>query len=260
MEDKRPDPRPRKHPQLYQSWWWWDRLIRTRTAGTNRISSIEAGKCMFDLEFEQTMLDALAIDANIEFVKKTMINHGVLLGDVWTWITSIRGLAAGSLAAQLLAQIDYPAPFPGSYPEHCGTVSKLWRFAGWGVNGDGQIDRPTPGERLPYNKRLKSTCWLCVDQFIKQQTPVYVELYYAEKERQRRLHPEKIKVNGKWKYNDGHLHNMAIRKVAKVFLQHVWLVWRESEGLPTGKPWVHEHGGHTHYILPPNWPLEPGDA
>jgi hypothetical protein len=102
----------------------------------------------------------------------------------------------------------------------------------------------------PYNARLKSICYLIADQFIKQQTPGYVDIYYAEKERQRRLHPEKIKDNGKWKFNDGHLHHRAMRKTIKIFLQHLWLKWREFEGLPISEPYVQAIMGHTNIIQP----------
>lgn len=268
MKDKRPDPRPRKNPLLWQSYLWWDELVQLRKRHLLRISSIERGKSSMDAEFERTMMkeafginaktmEPLGMDAMICNVTKTMIGYGKALGPVWEWGTTIKGLGSGSLLAQLLAQIDYPAPFPGSHPDHCTTISKLWRYAGWGVNDEGEVDRDQRGETSKYNHKLKATCWLIVDQFIKQQTPVYADLYYMEKARQRELYPEKIKVNGKWRYNDGHLHNRAIRKVAKIFLQHVWLVWRESEGLPISKPWVHDIGGHTNFVPPPNWPIEP---
>ena len=95
------------------------------------------------LDFEQSMMRRMGLgyldksDKNqidvVEEVKKIMIGHGKAVGPVWDWLTSIKGLGAGGLAAQLLAMIDYPAPFPGSYPEHCNTISKLWRYAGWGM-------------------------------------------------------------------------------------------------------------------------------
>lgn len=247
-EDKRPDPKPRKNPLLWQSYLWWDRMMETRKRGLLRISSIEAGKSNMDATFERSVMDDLQLDAAVCQLNKMMIDTGKTVGPIWDWVTSIRGLAAGGLAAQLLAQIDDIAKFD--------TVSKLWRFAGWAVI-DGEIDRCQKGQKSPYNRRLKSICWQVVDQFIKQQTPLYSDLYYTEKARQRELYPEKIKVNGKWKYNDGHLHNRAIRKTAKIFLQHLWVIWRELEGLPVSEPWVIAQGGHANYVPPPNWPMEP---
>jgi len=47
-----------------------------------------------------------------------------------------------------------------------------------------------------------------------------------------------------------HLHNMAKRYAGKIFLQHLWVKWREIEGLPVTQPWIIAHGGHEHYIEP----------
>jgi len=318
-KDKRPDPKPRKHPQLWQSYLWWDELVQMRKRHTLRISSIEAGKSNLDAQFERDMMEGHAkvthisrgkttettigvpLDAAIAGTKEIMIGYGKDVGPVWDWLASIKGLGAGGLAAQLLAQFDDVSKFD--------TVSKFWRFAGQAVyfywrNGQGTIAAPRDGyksrkakkgERAmngticgpgmgklvepgmvvreyivptpepdwklvkhrdiklsgwnsPYNARLKSICYLIVEQFIKQQTPVYVDIYYAEKERQRHDHPEPIKENGKWKFNDGHLHHRAMRKTAKIFLQHLWVKWREAEGLPVSKPYVEAVLGHTNII------------
>ncbi len=50
-----------------------------------------------------------------------------------------------------------------------------------------------------------------------------------------------------------HRHSRALRKTEKLFLQHLWLTWRELSGLPTSKPWAFGPGGHDedHYIAPP---------
>ena len=91
-----------------------------------------------------------------------------------------------------------------------------------------------------------------VGGILKAQQGLYCDLYYEEKSRLRDLHPEEMMIGGKKKYNDGHLHNMAIRKVAKVFLSHLWLLWREAEGLPTTDPYPIAHlEHHTHMIEVP---------
>jgi hypothetical protein len=41
---------------------------------------------------------------------------------------------------------------------------------------------------------------------------------------------------------------MAKRYTGKIFLEHLWLNWRQLEGLPITKPWIIEHGGHRDYI------------
>ena len=49
---------------------------------------------------------------------------------------------------------------------------------------------------------------------------------------------------------EGHLDNMAKRKMIKMFLEHLFRVWREALNLPATKPYVLEHGGHHHYYSP----------
>jgi hypothetical protein len=48
----------------------------------------------------------------------------------------------------------------------------------------------------------------------------------------------------------------AIRYAVKIFLSHFHQVGREILGLPVVKPWIIEHGGHSHYIPPPCWPAK----
>lgn len=48
----------------------------------------------------------------------------------------------------------------------------------------------------------------------------------------------------------GHLDAMALRKMTKLFLSCLWLVWREAEGLPTRDPYPIERKGHTSLISP----------
>ena len=229
MKDQRPDPKPRKHPRLWQAYLWWEEVMEARKRHLLRISSIEKGKSNLDAQMEQDIIAHMQYDAMLKLAKKEMTNYGEAVGPIWDWLTSIKGLGEGGLAAQLLAQIDDIAKF--------ATVSKLWRFSGWAVI-DGKIDRCQKGETSPYNRRLKSICWQIVQQFIRQQTPHYVDVYYAEKARQRELHPQPVKENGKTKYNDGHLHNRAIRYTAKRFLCDLYVAWRTSDGLSVDKPYV----------------------
>jgi len=307
MMDKRMDPKPRKNPQLWQAYLFWEEMARPQTKHKQRIKSIEAGKSNLDAQFERDVMEMqqpLIISA-----QEMMAQYGSLI-PVWDWMVGIKGI--GDLtAAKILALYDDV----GKYR----TISKFWRVGGQGLykywidergviqapkdgyksrkakagewikngticeectpgavlvkkRGDiepGQVIRehivvvPEPGWRLedradvrlkgwnsPYNKDLKREIWLLERSFIWQQTPYYVDLYYEEKTRLRTVHPEKIKINGRWKYNDGHLNNMAKRKMCKRFLADLWVKWRESEGLPVSRPYVIEILGHTGYIEP----------
>lgn len=290
--DKRPDPKTRKHPRLWQAYLWWREMNEMRKRHTLRISSIERGKSNLDADYEQLILDSFpyanAIDDdgnklwNVEEVaKREMVAYGKQVGKVWDWLVGIKGIGEPS-AAKILAQFDDVGKFD--------TVSRFWRFAGWGlydywmddkgnpvapkagykwVTRDGErekvwtipdpqpgwtlkrmIDRRIPGWHSPYNALLKSEVWLIVTNFVRHQTPVYVDEYYAEKERQRKNHPETVNKNGRTKFTDGHIDNRAKRKVAKIFLQHLWVTWRELEGLSVTLPYAQRILKHDHYIEP----------
>lgn len=246
QEDQRPDPKPRKRANLWQAYLFWDELVQMRKRHNLRISSIEAGKSNLDAMMEQEFISAMGLDKAIDNAKKTMVAFGEASApEVWQWMTSIRGLGEGGLAAQVIAQVDDITSFTN--------VSKLWRFAGYAVI-DGRREHNTAGKKAHFNKRLKSVCYLIADQFIKQQTPLYVDLYYAEKERLRELYPEPVKSQSgnPWPYmfTDNHVHRMAMGKSIKIFLQHLWLVWREAEGLPTNEPYVIAILKHADYVEP----------
>ena len=230
--DNRPPPRPRAHPQLWQAYLLWDELMKMRQRHTLRISAAERGKSQMDAGLERTFMEQLDLDGNLLTVRKMMIAYGKTTGAIWEWTTSIKGLGAGGEAAKLLAQIDDIARFD--------TVSKLWRFAGYAVM-EGKAEKNKPGEKSHFNRKLKAICFVIADQFIKQQTPGYVDIYYAEKARQRALYPEPIKNGaGKTIYTDAHIHNRAWRKMIKEFLRDLWLAWRKLEGLPITEPWKPE--------------------
>jgi len=150
-------------------------------------------------------------------------------------LSGIKGVG-DTFAAKLLAFIDI---------ERAGTVSAVWRYAGYAVI-DGERERAKKGEVLHYNKRLKTTCYLIAESFLRCNSP-YRAIYdeakaYYQAER------------SDWTL--GHCHNAAMRKMVKIFLSHLWLRWRELEGLPTSRPYVHAHLEHTHVYEPADfgWP------
>ena len=50
--------------------------------------------------------------------------------------------------------------------------------------------------------------------------------------------------------SEGHVHNRALRKMIKLFLAHLWQVWRQAEGLPVPEPYALAELGHSHYLDP----------
>lgn len=121
------------------------------------------------------------------------------------------------------------------------TISALWRYAGYGVV-DGKAEKPKSGEKLHYNKRLKTACYLIGSSFLKSNSP-YRSVYDEAK--------EYYKVNRPG-WTKAHCHNAAMRKMIKVWLAHLWLEWRKQEGLPISDPYVvaAPNNGHNRVITP----------
>lgn len=258
--DRRPDPKPRRHPQLWQAYLWWDEHMQMRKRHTQRLESVAAGKSNLDGATEELYLEM--VEPIYKNAQKELFSYGQAVGPIWDWLVSIHGIGPHT-AAKLLALIDDPANFD--------TVSKLWRFCGYAVI-DGEIDKPTKGQKLPYNRRLKSELHVMMENFVRANTPLYKEILDEEKERQRRLYPNPVcrKCGGigqqkgkKWvcpeckatgrelNFTPDHIQNRAYRKTIKVFLSHLWIMWRQYEGLPISEPYAIAHlPEHTHMIEP----------
>lgn len=280
----------RKHPELWQYYLQWREVNEMKKRHLLRISAIERGDSEMVKTLEVAFMESIGLVATEDrpaaedVIMDQMVAEGEKLGAIWHWLVGLKGIA-GPTAAKLLAQIDDAADFD--------YISKLWRFAGYGLfdywvdesgkvkapkhgykwrKKDGEmtkvwtvpkpkddwtlktmIDRNLPGWHSPYNRILKSEVWVAVDNFVKQRTPVYRDIYDKHKAEQRRLHPEKLRVNGRFKFNDGHIDARARRKTAKIFLYHLWSLWRESEGLEAAEPWIiAQDNGHNRMIEAPN--------
>ena len=147
-------------------------------------------------------------------------------------LLGIRGIGP-RFAAGLFAMNDIST--------NCDTPSSLWRWCGYGVV-DGVAEKRVKGQKLAYNPRLKTLCYLIGESLIKQgdKSP-YRRIYDEAKEYYTANRPG-------WKTEKspkGHYHMAAMRKMVKVFLAHLWEYWRESEGLATRKIYCIEKMGHT---------------
>jgi len=182
------------------------------------------------------------------------------------------------LAAKIIALVDI---------QKADTVSSLWSYAGYGLSeywmdGDGSVkapksgwqwkktsedkkekvfveadqepgwklvvvrDRAVEGWVLPYNRRLKTSLYVLAGSFLKSNSP-YRAIYDDAKAYYQEARPDWTKA---------HRHNAALRKMMKVWLSHLWEVWRKMEGLPTREIYVQEKLGHTHVLRPEQfgWP------
>lgn len=181
---------------------------------------------------------------------------------VGTWARSVPGVGP-VLCAGLLAHLNM---------DHCPTVGHLWAFAG--------LD-PTKtwakGQKRPWNGRLKVLCWKLGESFVKvsgRESDIYGKVYRARKEYEveknlrgdyaeqarRSLETKKFgddtvarKAYERGRLPDARIHLRCQRYAVKLFLSHLHHVAHlDAFGTPPPKPYIIEHGGHVHFVEPPN--------
>jgi len=182
----------------------------------------------------------------------------------WPWLVRVRGLGP-SLSARLLARLEIDrAPTPSSFWSYCGlatVAAQLYRCSECGyelslpagrnlrsahrVPGserpcDGALEaigegtrrvaqpRPSRGESAPYDREAKKLCYLIGTSFVRQ-GDAYRRYYNEQRAR--------LDVSKRdWIPRRRHL--TALRMTEKLFLAHLWLVWREQLGLPVTAPYA----------------------
>jgi hypothetical protein len=101
-----------------------------------------------------------------------------------------------------------------------------------------------PSTRVLFWKIGHQLCMIKPPRFKK--TGVYRQLYDSYKADYEKTRGHLLLEKG----GKGHIHNMAIRKMVKIFMYHLWRVWRTNLGLPIRDPYVTEYGEHRG-IIPP---------
>lgn len=177
------------------------------------------------------------------------------------WLSKVRGIGT-RLGGLLVANI---API-----ERFANVAKLWAYAGYHVI-DGRAAKLQRGQKANWSAELKTTGWKIGGSFIRGGGP-YRELYDRYKKRiiAREVangyviwktcadSKQKTVAFGKTidpppsapRWTLGRIDAMGRRYVVKMFLSHLWHVWRTIEGLSTRPPYAIEKLGHETYIDP----------
>ena len=196
----------------------------------------------------------------------------------YPWFSQVKGVGDENIG-KVVAPIDI---------EKATTISSLWKFAGYAVEDGTAPRRVRGGGKLAYNSQLRSMCWRLASS-LKRAKGCFYEYYIREKEKyQERFLSQGYKIlatpRGQWVCSNcgaswerkrdilpccdspqmekilrqeppgviwkGHLDAMAVRKMIKLFLACLWLVWREAEGLPVTKPYAIDRLGHDSLIEP----------
>ena len=88
--------------------------------------------------------------------------------------------------------------------------------------------RPARGESATYDRTAKKLCYLVGVSFLRQ-GGAYRRFYKEHRERLDERKPD-------WMSRRKHL--TALRMTEKLFLAHLWIVWRERLGLPVTAPFA----------------------
>lgn len=172
--------------------------------------------------------------------------------NIWQeFLKDVKGIGV-TMAAVLLSEFDI---------EKAETVSKMWAYAGLNVV-DGKAPKPVKGEKLKYNKWLRSKLLgVLGTSFLKCNSP-YRQFYDNYKNRLNSMRIDCPVCSGKkskkkctncsgtgispWGVSDKHRHNAAIRYMVKMFLIDLYKKWRELEGLPVRNLYQEQYLGHKH--------------
>lgn len=204
-------------------------IQKSRKGFGNRVLAVEQGRDKMDeqqLELVKRWFDRFdSLENDIDREIRALVKDDRVIESM----VSVKGVGL-MLAAKVASMIDI---------DRAPTVSALWRYAGYAVI-DGEREKMTKGEPAHYNRRLKTTCYLVGTSFLKSNSP-YRKIYDAARDYYASNRPDWTKA---------HQHNAAMRKMIKVWLAHLWEVWRTLEGKPVRNLYVNEQLGHEHYYSP----------
>jgi len=205
------------------------RLSHFKHAGKNCIETENAHKRLQDTEDYITLR-----------LKSFVQSH-----PAYPWFTLVRGIGNENIA-KVIGLIDIKrAPY----------ISSLWKWFGYYPGA-----KREKGKKLEFNIQGKSMCWRMAGGLLKGKGKFYDFYLLRKKMFTARCISEglEIKPQAQIKEKDtnviseGHVHNYALRKMIKLFLACLWLVWREAEGLPLNEPYsigIQKHS-KAHFISP----------
>lgn len=207
-------------------------IQKSRIQFSNRLSAIDRGTDSGDGALYERYHE------RFEAIEKALDKDIAALGSkepIIDLMTEVRGVGP-LLAAKVVSQIDIARP---------QSVSALWRYAGFGVV-EGKREKPVKGEKLHYNRTLKTACYLVASSFLKSNSP-YRALYDRSRERYEQTRPDWTKL---------HRHHAAMGYMVKIWLSHVWETWRTLEGLPVRDAYANSYLEHPSHYTPQEfgWP------
>jgi hypothetical protein len=190
---------------------------------------------------------------------RSQIEDAIRGHPTWYWLKDVRG-AGALLSGRLLARLDLAkAATPSAFWSYCGLATvpgfgyecSVCGLAaayppGYSPTGlhqqlrgkrrcPGELERldakkvrvaprrPVRGQSATYDRSAKQICYLLGISFLRCRSP-YATYYRDQRDSHASKHQD---------WTDQRKHLSALRKTEKLFLAHLWCVWREALGLPT---------------------------
>lgn len=132
----------------------------------------------------------------------------------WVWLSQVPGVTP-TLAGGLLSRLE---------PELASTPSAFWSYCGLATVAQPHGGRAAQPSRA--SGELKRVCHALGTSLVRA-GGAYARIYRQERARLDETRPA-------WACERKHL--TALRKMEKLFLSHLWLVWREALGLSVTRP------------------------
>lgn len=202
-------------------------LIEERKSVSNRVQALE----QFELDLEE-MEEVKEVLKDEEERVTEKLEEEVEEHPLWKqWLNKLTGIGkvnAGALISMLEPIEDFE------------TVSKVWAYLGLKPPDCYDDDHEYQKYRQATKDKRTLVAYDIGRQFVMQTSSFYRQFYDEKK--------EYYMNNRDWE--KGHCHQAARRHAAKIFLSHVYEVWRRIEGLDAKEPYIMQEEHHN-YIRPP---------
>jgi hypothetical protein len=165
---------------------------------------------------------------------KADLEKAVQSSRVWGLFEAMQGIGP-SIGGALISAIGDIRKFSGH--------EKLWAFCGLHTlkpdgtkfqKGDeptgGIMARRRSGQLCNWNPTARQALYLLAEQFNRRPNTYWGKKLLENKASLRDVHPEKVTNEaGKLRYNDGHIHKMALWKTLRQFMRVVYREWKLLE-------------------------------
>jgi hypothetical protein len=263
-------------------------ILQGRHDASSSTHAADAGEVLEQIRRGETdgpsdfLTRAYRLHASAEDEARAAMKEALALHPVWPWLEGVRGVGS-TLACRLLARLDpLRAATPSGFWAYCGlgTVPAVeyscrtcgrvvTQPVGFKVTGAHQRLRapgrckdqlrlnrgptdgiraaqpgPLRGQKLAYNREAKTVCYLIFVSFMRCRG-AYADHY-------REVRAELAPDRPGWA--KGKIHLAAGRRTQKLFLSHLWVIWRQAFGLPVTSP--HPDGRDSKWLDP--WRMHEG--